>query len=56
VSDKKLEKRVEEWVKMILSVEVEPFPELREWDWIDEEYVRRKLGLKLGESCERTNL
>jgi hypothetical protein len=46
VSDKSLEKRVEEWVKTALSVEVEPSLESEEWDWMDEEYARRKLGLK----------
>ena len=52
VSDKSLERRVEEWVKTALSVEVEPSLESEEWDWMDEEYARRKLGLRLGENCE----
>jgi hypothetical protein len=46
VSDKNLERRVEEWVKTALSVEIEPSLESEEWDWMDEEYARRKLGLK----------
>jgi hypothetical protein len=46
MSDKSLERKVEEWVKTVLSVEVEPSPESEEWDWMDEEYARRKLGLK----------
>jgi hypothetical protein len=44
VSDKNLERKVEEWVKTALSMEVEPSPESGEWDLMDEEYVGRKLG------------
>jgi hypothetical protein len=40
-----LERRIEEWVKTALSIEAEPSPEESEWDWVDEEYARRKLGL-----------
>jgi hypothetical protein len=47
-----LERKVEEWAKTALSIEIEPSPKLEKWDWMDEEYVRRKLGLKLGESRE----
>jgi len=40
-----LERRIEEWAKTALSIEAEPSPEESEWDWMDEEYARRKLGL-----------
>jgi hypothetical protein len=40
-----LERRIEEWAEMALSIEAEPSPEESEWDWMDEEYARRKLGL-----------
>jgi len=42
-----LERKIEEWAKMALNIEIEPFPEESEklWDWMDEEYARRKLGL-----------
>jgi len=48
-----LERRIEEWAKMALSIEAEPFPEESEklWDWMDEEYARRKLGLPPRRSC-----
>jgi hypothetical protein len=48
VSDKSLERRVEEWVKTALSVEVEPSIEESEksWDLMDGEYALRKLGLR----------
>jgi hypothetical protein len=44
--DPDLERRAEGWAKAVLSIEVE-LPEDAEesWDWVDEEYVRRKLGL-----------
>jgi hypothetical protein len=47
VSDKNLERRVEEWVKVALCVDVEPSPEEPEksWDLMDGEYAGRKLGL-----------
>jgi hypothetical protein len=40
-----LERRIEEWAKTALSIEAEPSPEESEWDWMDEEYARGKLGL-----------
>ena len=44
-----LEEKVEEWVKTVLSIEAEPpsggVGERETWDWMDEEYARRKLGL-----------
>lgn len=47
-----LEKRVEEWVRMAKDIAKRvklSFEELEEskeeWDYIDEEYARRKLGL-----------
>ncbi|MGY0288410.1 MAG: AbrB/MazE/SpoVT family DNA-binding domain-containing protein [Candidatus Methanodesulfokora washburnensis] len=42
-----LEKRVNEWVKTVLSMETEPFSEGIEgtWKWMSEEYAKRKLGL-----------
>lgn len=42
-----LERRVEEWVKVALGVEVEPSIEEPEksWDLMDGEYALRKLGL-----------
>lgn len=44
--DPDLEKRAEEWAKAALSIEVElPEDAEKSWDWVDEEYVRRKLGL-----------
>ena len=48
-----LERRIGEWAKMALSIEAEPFPEESEklWDWMDEEYARRKLGLPPRRSC-----
>jgi len=44
---KDLEKRVEEWVKTVLNMRVEPFSEEVEetWKWMSEDYVKRKLGL-----------
>jgi hypothetical protein len=40
-----LERRIEEWAKTALSIEAEPSPEESEWDWMDGEYARGKLGL-----------
>jgi hypothetical protein len=40
-----LERRIEEWAETALSIEAEPSPEESEWDWMDGEYARRKLGL-----------
>jgi len=42
-----LERKVEEWVKTMLSIKAEPFSEEIEgsWKWMDEEYAKRKLGL-----------
>jgi hypothetical protein len=44
-----IEKRVEEWKKMTLEISerLEPSPEKpeEEWDYVDEEYVKRKLAL-----------
>jgi hypothetical protein len=44
-----LEEKVEEWVRTALSIEAEPpsggVGERETWDWMDEEYARRKLGL-----------
>jgi hypothetical protein len=40
-----LERRVEEWAKMALSIETEPSIEEKSWDLMDGEYALRKLGL-----------
>jgi len=41
-----LERMVEEWKRVTLGIEAEPFPEEPErWGWIDEKYAKRKLGL-----------
>lgn len=44
-----MRKRVEEWKKMTLEISerLEPSPEKpeEEWDYVDEEYVKRKLAL-----------
>ena len=46
VVDLNLKKRVEEWARAALSLEIElPEDAARSWDWMDGEYVKRKLGL-----------
>jgi hypothetical protein len=49
----KLEKRVKKWTRIVLSMKGKPSFEEAEscgmWDWMDEEYARRKLRLKAGD-------
>ena len=43
-----LERRVEEWVRAVLSIKIEPSPEVAggSWKWMSEDYARRKLGIQ----------
>jgi looped-hinge helix DNA binding domain, AbrB family len=43
-----LEGRVEEWVRAVLSIKIEPSPEVAggSWKWMSEGYARRKLCIQ----------
>jgi len=46
--DRDLEKRVNRWMELVLAIKSKPFSEEgvdSEWKWMDEKYVKRKLGL-----------
>ncbi|RLE59320.1 MAG: hypothetical protein DRJ32_04840 [Thermoprotei archaeon] len=46
--DRGLEERVNRWMELVLAIKSEPFSEEgvdSEWKWMDEKYVKRKLGL-----------
>jgi hypothetical protein len=53
IKEKRERKMVEEWKRKVLEIaeRLEPSPEgfREEWDYYDEEYARRKAGLKAGE-------
>jgi hypothetical protein len=41
-----LEEKVEKWMKTVLSMKIELPEEIeKSWDWMDEDYAKRKLGL-----------